>query len=198
MTQIILCFYPALKIRQKHVKQFQLPDFHPHLSYKYVQDYYADLVGLLGKAISFTPRENSSLLARYYYLRGVVNTMCTRRLDALSDFQNLNHTDVEIFPAELVRALVDSLQHEEQAQVDRRPELKRLVCRVKSSETGEVTVQPTDDHVKKFKMPKTHMPLENFVTHIQESGIVRDVGTIHRLFDALSVGTAKTNFYLSY
>ncbi|XP_042565122.1 DENN domain-containing protein 3 isoform X2 [Clupea harengus] len=180
-----------LKIRQKHVKQFQLPDFHPHLSYKYVQDYYADLVGLLGKAISFTPRENSSLLARYYYLRGVVNTMCTRRLDALSDFQNLNHTDVEIFPAELVRALVDSLQHEEQAQVDRRPELKRLVCRVKSSETGEVTVQPTDDHVKKFKMPKTHMPLENFVTHIQESGIVRDVGTIHRLFDALSVGPQK-------
>ncbi|XP_076137269.1 DENN domain-containing protein 3 isoform X2 [Alosa pseudoharengus] len=178
---------PPLKIRQKHVKQFKLPDFHPHLSYQYVQDYYADLVGLLGKAISFTPRESSSLLARYYYLRGVVNTMCGRRLDALSDFQNLNHTDVEIFPAALVRALVDSLQQEEQAQVERRPELKRLVCRVRSSESEERAVQPTDDHVKKFEMPKTHMPLEDFVTHVQESGIVRDVSTIHRLFEALSV-----------
>ncbi|KAL2083902.1 hypothetical protein ACEWY4_019420 [Coilia grayii] len=180
-----------LKIRQKHIKQFKLPDFHPHLSYQYVQDYYTDLIGLLGKAISFAPRDDSSLLARYYYLRGVVNTMCGRRLDALSDFQSLNHTDVEIFPAALVRALVDSLQHEEQAQVDRRPELKRLVCRVKTSESGDDTVQPTSDHVRKFEMPKTSMPLEDFVTHVQQSGIVRDVGTIHRLFDALSVGPEK-------
>lgn len=178
-----------MKIRPKHVKQFKLPDFHPHLSYQYVQDYYADVVGQLGKAISFTPRESCSLLARYYYLRGVVNSMCGRRLDALSDFQNLNHTDVEIFPAALVRALVDSLQQEERAQVERRSELKRLVCRLKSSESEAGALQPTSDHVKKFEMPKSHMPLEHFVTHVQESGIVRDVGTIHRLFDALSVGT---------
>ncbi|XP_063055848.1 DENN domain-containing protein 3 [Engraulis encrasicolus] len=181
-----------LKSRQKHIKQFKLPDFHPHLSHQYVQDYYADLIGLLGKAISFAPRENSYLLARYYYLRGVVNTMCGRRLDALSDFQKLNHTDVEIFPAELVRALVDSLQHEEQAQVDRRPELKRLVYRVKSSEPpADDTVQITNDLVRKFEMPKAPMPLEDFVTRVQQSGIVRDVGTIHRLFDALSVGSRK-------
>lgn len=185
-----------MKIRPKQIKQFKLPDFHHHQTCQYVQNYYADLVGQLGKAISFTPRESSSLLARYYYLRGVVNTMCGRRLDALSDFQNLNHTDVEIFPAALVRALVESLQQEEQAQVERRPELKRLVCRVKSSESEAVDLPPASDRVKKFQMPKSPMPMEDFVTHVQESGIVRDVGTIHRLFDALSGGTLSIHFML--
>lgn len=32
------------------------------------------------------------------------------------------------------------------------------------------------------------MQLEEFVKCVQESGIVKDQGTIHRLFDALTVG----------
>ncbi|CAL8237913.1 unnamed protein product, partial [Merluccius merluccius] len=43
-----------------------------------------------------------------------------------------------------------------------------------------------DDHVKKFVLPRSHLPQEEFVRCVQESGIVKDVPTIHRLFDALT------------
>uniref|UniRef100_A0A8C7RVK7 DENN domain-containing protein 3 n=1 Tax=Oncorhynchus mykiss TaxID=8022 RepID=A0A8C7RVK7_ONCMY len=130
-----------------------------------------------------------SLFPRYFYLRGFMNTLCSKRLDALSDFQNLYKTDIEIFPTDLVKALVDSLQKDEFSQVDRRPELKRLIFKVKT-DNERVLVQD-DDHVKKFQLPKTHMLQEDFVKRIQESGIVKDVATIHRLFEALTVGQQK-------
>lgn len=42
--------------------------------------------------------------------------------------------------------------------------------------------------MKHFQLPKKYMQLEEFVKCVQESGIVKDQGTIHRLFDALTVG----------
>lgn len=56
-------------------------------------------------------------LLRYHYLRGLVNTVSNRRLDALEDFQSLYKTDAEIFPSEMVKSLVDSLPHVERLQV---------------------------------------------------------------------------------
>uniref|UniRef100_A0A4W5LP73 DENND3-like TPR repeats domain-containing protein n=1 Tax=Hucho hucho TaxID=62062 RepID=A0A4W5LP73_9TELE len=155
----------------------------------YVQNYYGELIILLGKAIFCVPPENSTLLARYFYLRGFMNTLCSKRLDALSDFQNLYKTDMEIFPTDLVKALVDSLQKDERSQADQRPELKRLIFKVKTD--NEMVLVQADDHVKKFHLPKTHMLQEDFVKRIQESGIVKDVATIHRLFEALTVGQQK-------
>ena len=122
-----------------------------------------------------------------------MNTLCSKRLDALSDFQNLYKTDIEIFPTDLVKALVDSLQKDEFSQVDRRPELKRLIFKVKT-DNERVLVQD-DDHVKKFQLPKTHMLQEDFVKRIQESGIVKDVATIHRLFEALTVGKLRLTIH---
>lgn len=55
------------------------------------------------------------------------------------------------------------------------------------TENEKPLVQP-DDHVKKFKLPRKHLHQEEFVRCVQESGIVRDVATIHRLFDALIIG----------
>lgn len=113
-------------------------------------------------------------------------------LNALSDFQNLDKTDLRIFPTELVRKIVETLPPSERFQAERKPELKRLISLVMEQQR-EVT--KIDDHVKHFELPKTHMQLDDFVKRIQESGIVRDTDTIHRLFDALTVGGYRVHFY---
>ncbi|XP_063734972.1 DENN domain-containing protein 3-like isoform X2 [Eleginops maclovinus] len=178
----------VLRTLPKPTKVFKLPDFPFSLSFHSVQGYYCELIQQLGKSIS-VQNENSSLLARFYYLRGFINTLYGRRLEALGDFQNLYRTDTAIFPTQLVTWLVDSLHRDERQQADRRPELKRLILKVKT-DSEKLLVQP-DEHVKKFKLPKDTLHLEEFVRCIQECGIVKDAATIHRLFDALSDGQPK-------
>lgn len=76
-------------------------------------------------------------------------------------------------------------------QADKRPELKRLISQVKRDQERERARNGNwheEDAVKRFKLPKKYMQLGEFVKCIQESGIVKDQGTIHRLFDALTVG----------
>lgn len=63
-------------------------------------------------------------------MRGLINTLRSKRLDALSDFQNLYKTDTAIFPTHLVAWLVDSLDQDEKQQAQKRPELKRLILKV--------------------------------------------------------------------
>ncbi|XP_030014403.1 DENN domain-containing protein 3-like isoform X2 [Sphaeramia orbicularis] len=185
LTRIMLSD-PAVRTPAKPAKVFKLPDFPASLSFHSVQSYYSELIQQLGKAIFSVQHENSTLLARFYYLRGFINMLCSRRLDALSDFQNLYKTDTAIFPTQLVTWLVNSLHHDERHQADRRPELKRLILKVKIDNERPL-VQP-DDHVKKFELPRKHLQLEDFVRCVQESGIVKDVATIHRLFEALTDG----------
>ncbi|KAL2080253.1 hypothetical protein ACEWY4_024046 [Coilia grayii] len=180
-----------LKAPQRPIKIFRLPEFPPPLSYSYVQNYYTDMIGQLGKAMTCLCPEDSSLLARYHYLRGFVSYVAGKRLEALSDFQNLYKTDTDIFPAELVRALVDSLAPEERVAADRRPELTRLISRAKRDQEGERARPDPFATIKKFQLPRTHLQREDFVRRIQESGIVKDLSTIHRLFDALTVETCK-------
>ncbi|KAM9418343.1 DENN domain-containing protein 3-like isoform 1-T2 [Salvelinus alpinus] len=180
----------GLKSPQKPVRCFKLPEFPPPLAYHYVQNYYQEMITLLDKAISGVAFEDSSLLACYHYLRGFVNTVAGKRLDALEDFQTLYKTDTDIFPGELVNALVDSLQDGERAQANRRTEIKRLISRVKKDHERERACHD-NEAVKRFQLPKKHMQLEDFVRHVQESGIVKDQGTIHRLFEALTVGQQK-------
>ncbi|XP_026104739.1 DENN domain-containing protein 3-like isoform X2 [Carassius auratus] len=173
------------------IKTFKLPDFPPPLSYQYVQNYYNDLIRDLSKAISGASPDDSALLARYYYLRGLVNSVAGKRLDALTDFQSLYKTDMEIFPAEMLNVLVESLPVEERKTAERRPDLKRLISRVKR-ESDRERARPVDGgSVKRFKLPKKHLHMEDFVRRVQESGIVRDQGTIQRLFEALTVGQQK-------
>ncbi|XP_048008141.1 DENN domain-containing protein 3 isoform X1 [Megalobrama amblycephala] len=171
------------------VKIFQLPDLPTPFTYPNVCHYFGALILQLKKAISATPPDDSSLLARYFYLRGLINMLNSEHLDALSDFQNLYKTDIEIFPGELVKTLVDSLHIEERVQALKRSELKRLICQVKNNEKSEH--MESDDHVKKFQLPKTPMQPEEFVKYTQESGIVRDVATTQRLFEALTVDGQK-------
>uniref|UniRef100_A0A8D3BB48 UDENN domain-containing protein n=1 Tax=Scophthalmus maximus TaxID=52904 RepID=A0A8D3BB48_SCOMX len=178
---------PGLRTPPKPVKVFVLPDFPASLSFRSVQSYYSELIQHLGKAIFSVQNENSSLLARFYYLRGFINTLCLRRLDALSDFQNLYKTDTAIFPTQMVTWLVDSLHRAERQQAERRPELKRLILRVKN----EKPLVEADDHVKKFEFPRKHLHQDEFVRCVQECGIVKDVATIHHLFDALTNGQPK-------
>uniref|UniRef100_UPI0037E7A8B3 DENN domain-containing protein 3 n=1 Tax=Semicossyphus pulcher TaxID=241346 RepID=UPI0037E7A8B3 len=184
----------GLKIPRTAVKVFRLPEFPPPLAYQYVQNYYSEMAASLGKAINATPPDESALLARYHYLRGLVNTVSNRRLDALDDFQSLYKTDSDIFPSQMVKSLVDSLPEAERLQADRRPELKRLISRVKRDQERE-RARNGNGHeegaVKRFQLPKKYMQLEEFVKCVQESGIVKDQGTIHRLFDALTVGHQK-------
>ncbi|XP_061771718.1 LOW QUALITY PROTEIN: DENN domain-containing protein 3-like [Nerophis ophidion] len=187
--QRIIMFDPAQRMPPKPVKVFQLPEFPETLSFHAVQSYYCELIQLLGKAINSVQIEDSSLLARYFYLRGFINLLCSRRLDALADFQTLHKTDTAIFPTQLVTRLVDSLMQEEQQQAKRRPELKRLILKVKT-ENEKPSVQ-FDDDIKKFELPRKNLDREEFVRSIQEGGIVKDVATIHRLFDAFTVGKSK-------
>uniref|UniRef100_A0A7N6FAV9 UDENN domain-containing protein n=1 Tax=Anabas testudineus TaxID=64144 RepID=A0A7N6FAV9_ANATE len=188
------CLSSGLKYPQEAVKVFRLPEFPPPLAYHYVQNYYSDMVASLGRAINATPPDESSLLARYHYLRGLVNTVSNKRLDALEDFQSLYKTDSDIFPSQMVKSLVDSLPEVERLQADRRPELKRLISRVKRDQELERAHHGNSNEecaVKRFKLPKKYMQLEEFVRCVQESGIVKDQGTIQRLFDALTVGHQK-------
>ncbi|XP_016363412.1 DENN domain-containing protein 3 isoform X2 [Sinocyclocheilus anshuiensis] len=171
------------------VKIFQLPEFLSPLNHPNILHYFGDLILQLNKVISAAPPQDSSLLARYLYLRGLINMLSSKRLDALSDFQNLYKTDIEIFPGELVKTLVDSLQNEEKVQAEKRSELKRLICQVKNNEKSEH--EESDYNVKKFELPKSPMQLEEFVKCIQQSGIVRDMATSQRLFEALTVGGPK-------
>ncbi|KAI4817923.1 hypothetical protein KUCAC02_011295 [Chaenocephalus aceratus] len=184
----------GLKSPQKVVKVFRLPEFPPPLAYHYVQNYYSDMVSSLGKAINATLPEEAALLARYHYLRGLVNTVSNRRLDALEDFQSLYKTDSDIFPSQMVKSVVDSLPEAERLQADRRPELTRLISRLKRDQERERALNDNGqehDSIKRFQLPKKYMHLEEFVKCVQESGIVKDQGTIHRLFDALTVGHQK-------
>ncbi|XP_041823018.1 DENN domain-containing protein 3 [Melanotaenia boesemani] len=184
----------GLKSPTLPVKVFRLPEFPPPLAYHYVQNYYSDMVASLGKAINATPLDESALLARYHYLRGLVNTVSNKHLNALEDFQSLYKTDAEIFPSQMVKTLVDSLPEAERLQADRRPELKRLISRVKRDQERERACQGNrqeEGAVKRFQLPKKYMQLEEFVKCVQESGIVKDQGTIHKLFDALTVGHQK-------
>ncbi|XP_061111256.1 DENN domain-containing protein 3 isoform X1 [Conger conger] len=178
----------SLKV-SRTIKTFKLPEFPPPLAYQYVQNYYAELIGLLGKAIASVPPENSTLLARYYYLRGFMNTVGGKPVDALADFQTLCKTDMDIFPGELVKELANALSQREREQAERQPEIRRLLSKVKKEQDGERGRR--DDGVKKFQLPTTHMRLEDFVKRVQESGIVRDIGTINRLFEALTVESFK-------
>ncbi|MED6257748.1 hypothetical protein ATANTOWER_030759 [Ataeniobius toweri] len=179
----------VLKTLPNPVKVFKLPDFPVSLLFHSVQAYYSELIQLLGKAIFSVQNENSALLARFYYLRGFINTLCSRRLDALTDFQNLNKTDNAIFPTHLFTWLVDTLHQDEWQQVHKRPELKRLIFKIKTD--NEKPVVQTDNHIKKFELPQNPMDREEFVRCIQECGIVKDVATILRLFDALTDGEHK-------
>ncbi|ETE61087.1 DENN domain-containing protein 3, partial [Ophiophagus hannah] len=171
----------------KPISTFKIPEIHFPLLGQSVQSYYLDFTNHLSRAINVLSPENSALLARYFYLRGLVNLMQRKFLNALSDFQNLYKTDIRIFPMDLVRKMIENLPPLDRSQADQKPELKRLISHLLDKQR-EVT--KTDDHVKKFELPKTHMQVNDFVKRIQESGIVKDTDTIHRLFDALTVGSA--------
>ncbi|XP_077022790.1 DENN domain-containing protein 3 isoform X2 [Tamandua tetradactyla] len=184
--------YPScravLDVAPRSVHTFKIPEIHFPLVGQCVRTYFTDFVNLLGKAMDLLGPESSVLLARYVYLQGLIHLMQGNLLGALLDFQNLYKTDIRIFPADLVKRTVESLSAPERAQAERTPELKRLISEVvdKPREAAKA-----DDHVKHFELPRTHMQLEDFVKRVQESGIVRDVGTIRRLFEALTVGHQK-------
>uniref|UniRef100_A0A2K6S7N0 DENN domain-containing protein 3 n=1 Tax=Saimiri boliviensis boliviensis TaxID=39432 RepID=A0A2K6S7N0_SAIBB len=178
----------VLNVPPKSTYMFKIPEIHFPLVGQCVQAYYTDLAALLTKAMGFLAPDNSLLLARYFYLRGLVHLMQGQLLSALLDFQNLYKTDIGIFPADLVKRTVESMSAPERAQAERAPELMRLISEIldKPHEASK-----PDDHVKNFELPKKHMQLGDFVKRVQESGIVRDTSTIHRLFEALTVGQQK-------
>ncbi|XP_032875815.1 DENN domain-containing protein 3 isoform X3 [Amblyraja radiata] len=178
----------AMKKSTKSVRTLKLPEFRSPLNYSSVIAWYTDFINLLSKAINTTGQECSSLLARYYYLRGLAYLMQEKYLEALSDFQNLYKTDLDIFPKELVKKVIGVLPPDQRSQAGQKPELKRLISIMLEKEQN---VTASDEHVKKFELPKTHMHKEDFLKRIQESGIVKDVGTILRLFDALTIGHLK-------
>ncbi|XP_019383764.1 PREDICTED: DENN domain-containing protein 3 [Gavialis gangeticus] len=178
----------ARKFSPKSVSVFRIPEVHFPLVSQCVHSYYTDFISHLSRTISNLPPDDSALLARYFYLRGLISLTEGKLLNALSDFQNLYKTDIRIFPTDLVRRMIETLPPPERSQADRKPELKRLISQVMEKQREMTKV---DDHVKNFELPKTHMQLDDFVKRIQESGIVKDIETIHRLFDALTVGHQK-------
>ncbi|XP_072426027.1 DENN domain-containing protein 3 isoform X2 [Chiloscyllium punctatum] len=179
----------ALKKSMKSTR-FKLPEFSCPLTYSSVIEWYTEFAILLSKAMSSTGPENSSLLARYYYLRGLAYLMQEKFQEALSDFQNLYKTDRDIFPKELVKKVIGAMSPAQRKHASRKPELKRLISIMLEKE-GDMTA--SDEHVKTFQLPKTHMHQDDFLKRIQESGIVKDVDTILRLFDALTIVSSEKN-----
>nr|XP_033698638.1 DENN domain-containing protein 3 isoform X9 [Tursiops truncatus] len=180
--------HTVLDVPPKLTYTFKIPEIHFPLVGQCVQAFHADCVAQLSKAMDSLAPENSVLLARYFYLRGLVQLMQGQLLGALLDFQSLYKTDVRIFPADLVQRTVKSLSAPERAQAERTPELRRLISEVVDKPED---APKADDRVKNFELPKKHMQLDDFVKRVQESGIVKDAGIIHRLFEALTVGHQK-------
>ncbi|XP_062914699.1 DENN domain-containing protein 3 isoform X5 [Mobula hypostoma] len=178
----------AMKKSTKSVTTFKLPEFRSSLHYSSIVVWYTDFINLLSRAINTTGPERSSLLARYYYLRGLAFLMQEKYLEALSDFQKLYKTDLDIFPKEIVKKVIGMMPPDQHSQAGQKLELKWLIS-VMPEKEQEITV--SDEHIKTFELPKTHMHQEDFVKRIQESGIVKDVDTILRLFDALTIGHLK-------
>lgn len=178
----------VLNVTPQATYTFKIPEIHFPLVAQCVQAYYNDCVNLLSKAMSCLAPDNSVLLARYLYLRGLVHLMQGQLLGALLDFQSLYKTDLRIFPAELVKRMVESMSGPECAQAERTPELRRLISEF-LDQPGEAP--KADDHVKNFELPRKHMQLDDFVQRVQESGIVKDASIISRLFEALTVGHQK-------
>ncbi|XP_032981773.1 DENN domain-containing protein 3 isoform X2 [Rhinolophus ferrumequinum] len=178
----------VLNVTPQATYTFKIPEIHFPLVAQCVQAYYSDFVNLLSKAMNCLAPDNSVLLARYLYLRGLVHLMQGQLLDALLDFQSLYKTDLRIFPADLVKRMVESMSGPECAQAERTPELRRLISEF-LDQPGEAP--KADDHVKNFELPRKHMQLDDFVQRVQESGIVKDASIISRLFDALTVGRQK-------
>lgn len=82
-------------------------------------------------SVHFTSQTQASCCtSRFFFLRGFINALCSRRLDALVDFQNLYRTDTSIFPAGLVTWLVECLREDERQLADKRTDLKRLLLKV--------------------------------------------------------------------
>lgn len=169
----------------KSTYTFKIPEIHFPLLSQCVQTYYTDLTTLLSKAMGLLGPGDSLILARYFYLRGLIHARQGQLLSALLDFQNLYKTDIGIFPADLVKSMVESMSASEWAQAERTPELRRLITEV-LDKPGEAP--KADDAVKNFELPKKHMQLNDFVKRVQESGIVKDTVIIHRLFEALTMG----------
>ncbi|XP_054216129.1 DENN domain-containing protein 3 isoform X9 [Homo sapiens] len=178
----------VLNVTPKSPYTFKIPEIHFPLESKCVQAYHAHFVSMLSEAMCFLAPDNSLLLARYLYLRGLVYLMQGQLLNALLDFQNLYKTDIRIFPTDLVKRTVESMSAPEWEGAEQAPELMRLISEIldKPHEASKL-----DDHVKKFKLPKKHMQLGDFMKRVQESGIVKDASIIHRLFEALTVGQEK-------
>nr|XP_055205340.1 DENN domain-containing protein 3 isoform X8 [Gorilla gorilla gorilla] len=178
----------VLNVTPKSPYTFKIPEIHFPLESECVQAYYTHFVSMLSEAMCFLAPDNSLLLARYLYLRGLVYLMQGQLLNALLDFQNLYKTDIRIFPADLVKRTVESMSAPEWEGAEQAPELMRLISEIldKPHEASKL-----DDHVKNFKLPKKHMQLGDFMKRVQESGIVKDAITIHRLFEALTVGQEK-------
>ncbi|XP_072115583.1 DENN domain-containing protein 3 isoform X2 [Mobula birostris] len=180
----------AMKKSTKSVTTFKLPEFRSSLHYSSIVVWYTDFINLLSRAINTTGPERSSLLARYYYLRGLAFLMQEKYLEALSDFQKLYKTDLDIFPKEIVKKVIGMMPPDQHSQAGQKLELKWLIS-VMPKKEQEITV--SDEHIKTFELPKTHMHQEDFVKRIQESGIVKDVDTILRLFDALTIVKSETS-----
>ncbi|XP_057591326.1 DENN domain-containing protein 3 isoform X3 [Hippopotamus amphibius kiboko] len=178
----------VLDMPPKLTYTFKIPEIHFPLVGQCVQVFHADCVAQLSKAMGSLPPENSALLARYFYLRGLVQLMQGQLLGALLDFQSLYKTDMRIFPADLVQRTVASLPAPERVQAERTPQLRRLISEVMDKPAD---APKADDRVKNFELPRRHMELDDFVKRVQESGIVKDAGIIHRLFTALTVGHQK-------
>lgn len=133
--------FVAFQKSPKPVAVFKLPDFPDSTSFLSTRNYYCSLIQLLDEEMFSVQSENPSLLARFFFLRGFSNVLCSRRLDALVDFQNLYRTDTSIFPAGLVTWLVESLREDERHLADRRPDLKRLLLKVSLGAPGFIWYQ---------------------------------------------------------
>lgn len=82
-----------------------------------VQPYTAVLTRNIISKVTLSHACHVAVSRRYHYMRGLVNTVSSKRLDALEDFQSLYKTDADIFPLQMVKWLVDSLPEAERLQV---------------------------------------------------------------------------------
>ncbi|XP_078093049.1 DENN domain-containing protein 3-like isoform X2 [Mustelus asterias] len=150
--------------------------------------YYTKLIVQISRAIDQTGSDDSEALAVCFYLRGIVRLAQGQSLQALLDFQNLEKTNMNFFPWDLVKHTLESMTPEQLCNVQETEELKGLFYGIMEKHWD--TVRP-EESVKNYELPKMPLDKQEFGIHIQAAGIVNDPNSTDRLFDILAGGQQK-------
>ncbi|XP_069740584.1 DENN domain-containing protein 3-like isoform X2 [Narcine bancroftii] len=150
--------------------------------------YYSELVRQVSRFMEQTAGEDSEMMAVCLFLRGLARLGQGHFLQALLDFQNLEKINMNLFPLELVKQILESLSPQQLQGVQETEELKGLLHGIMETHWDRVRPEET---IKDFELPRQPLNRQEFSMHIQAIGVVGNTRNTDCLFDILAEGQQK-------